>query len=552
MSSPTAISALQQIQDQLDQLSGVHGNPALLHGLISAALKVPAPAGDVKAADARANTYLAATATTDGVIGDLSNVVRSALPAAWRGAGAESAAQALQAVALQGATIRDGFDDGHRTLSTWVGHLKDAQKRDGQGRSQLNDALGLLPPLQAIYMPRFSSIATSKLPEALGAAISGCKDLVAAAQLSDSAAQDAIKALNQSAGSARARQIGTTNVDPLTAVTLAYADPKVLDSTAMTRGSLKLDAMSAADRAAFEKLLSGAQSPTEAEYLWKALAADYSAADITSFDKVIHPHGNDLAWLDKHLNPNIGDPNTTPGAAHSRILSYDGVRWYPAGPGTSGAYEYYSQGGYGDCVAASVTVASLSRDPVRMLGVTTGLGPAAVTGGKDDSSAAVHARLQNLYLQNYADGQKADGAKVFDTTKGIGGPGQSALDTKMLTPSTGSTYQLQPLNDAAARAAALPSVHAAAEIGKPVPIGVEGQVTTVDHSIRSHPEFDTETAYHQMVVVGASGDELEIYNPWGNTTWVTDQQFIDGQIGAATSDSPGGGLPTPDEVHIPH
>lgn len=324
----------------------------------------------------------------------------------------------------------------------------------------------------------------------------------------------------------------------------------------MARASQQLATMSPADRAAFEKLVGDAQSPEEAAYLWKALAAGYNTSQIAAFDQVIHPFGNDLPWLTKHLNPQVHSGNSTPGSDNRKVLSYDGVEWMPEKPGANVGYNFYGQGNYNDCVAASTVVAKLSADPVQMLGVTTGQGPAAVAGGPvgDDSLGAVHNRLQNLYLHNYDVGQTADGVAHPNTTNGIGTKGQAALDGSLLSPATGSTYQIQSLDDPAARQAALPGIQAAASAGKPVPVDVYGTELVVDRSIPHHmPEIYSQTAAHQMVIVGAHDDKLEVYNPWGYTQWITTQQFVDGQMGALTSGdgSPDGGMPTPYEVQVP-
>jgi hypothetical protein len=39
---------------------------------------------------------------------------------------------------------------------------------------------------------------------------------------------------------------------------------------------------------------------------------------------------------------------------------------------------------------------------------------------------------------------------------------------------------------------------------------------------------------HQVVIVGQSGDKFEVYNPEGNTGWVTTQQFASNQLGGLT------------------
>lgn len=562
MSSDRA-AALQLVLDQLDQLSGAYCTPSHLKGLIKAALLVPAPEGSPGTIDNQAATYKTAEDTTRSAGMDLMHVVSSALPTAWRGAAAETAGQALGSVAFQGMSIISGFAGGHKALTTWAGKLREAQKRDGDGRKQLNEANDLvksLPPAN----PRFGPLRPQGLMQALGQAKSGCRDMLTAANLAHDAADDAIKALKQSALAARARQITAPGVDPLSAVSLAYTgdgaatgtDPGILSPTAMARASQQLATMSPADRAAFEKLVADAQSPQEAAYLWKALGAGYNISQLAAFDQVIHPFGNDLPWLTKHLNPEVHNNNTTPGSMNQKVLSYDGVELAPEEPGANVRFYLYGQGNYNDCVAASTVVAKLSADPVQMLGVTTGQGPAAVAGDAvgNDSLGAVHNRLQNLYLHNYDVGQTADGVAHPNTTNGIAAKGQAALDGSLLSPATGSTYQIQSLDDPAARQAALPGIQAAASAGKPVPVDVYGQEQVVDRSIPHHrPEMYSQRVNHQMVIVGAHDDKLEIYNPWGYTQWVTTQQFVDGQLGALTSadGSPDGGLPNPYEVQVP-
>ncbi|HTC68505.1 MAG TPA: hypothetical protein VK662_02965, partial [Acidothermaceae bacterium] len=122
----------------------------------------------------------------------------------------------------------------------------------------------------------------------------------------------------------------------------------------------------------------------------------------------------------------------------------------------------------------------------------------------------------------------------------IGPNGAIALDDKLLTPVTGSTYQYQPLNDTADRQAALPKIEAALEAGRPVPIDVESSSGSEEH---------------QMVIEDyqAQNNELEIYNPWGYTQWVTTQQFVDAQLGAVTEidGQPRGGIPDPFGVQLP-
>ncbi|MCL6670912.1 hypothetical protein [Streptomyces panaciradicis] len=50
-----------------------------------------------------------------------------------------------------------------------------------------------------------------------------------------------------------------------------------------------------------------------------------------------------------------------------------------------------------------------------------------------------------------------------------------------------------------------------------------------------------------MMVIGQEGDMLEIYNPWGQTTWVSEDDFVNGHMDKA-SDSR---MPDAYAVHLP-
>ena len=50
-----------------------------------------------------------------------------------------------------------------------------------------------------------------------------------------------------------------------------------------------------------------------------------------------------------------------------------------------------------------------------------------------------------------------------------------------------------------------------------------------------------------MMIIGHQGDQLEIYNPWGYSYWVSESSFTDGQINNVDSAIPG----TPVSVRLP-
>jgi hypothetical protein len=511
--------ALVQIETARDLLTIVAG--------IDAALAVKPPAGNPDIIATQADTYRDVANMCDQVRSDMFTVNESSLPASWRGEAAESAAYAVESLGTQAEAAQEAFGAGSQALATWADQLRTAQFQDAQGREQLENAKTQLQSDALIFNP---------LSPAGREAVSGCHDCWAAASLAADAAADASTALGRWPDQARAQQIRVPGVDALTAVTLAYnaGIPSALSPIAATMASKYLNAMSPADRAAFEKLVAQASSVAEAGYLWKGASAGYSLGQLESFDAVIH--GKDDVWLWRHLDPEIvdwqvGQPPPPSGPLHVP----------PA----------FDQGNKPYCLADSTAMARLAADPVLMLGVTTGKGPAAVGGAKvgDDSQAAIAARAQTLFSQSdtyYR--QHIDRPNIPDQALPPGWPrGAIALDDQQLTPVTGSTYQFQPLDNMADRQAALPKIEAAAEAGKPVPIDVDIPDGTAAHWIYG-------SAAHQMVVEDYRDGELEIYNPWGFTQWVPAQKFVDGQLGAVTDTSVGGplgGIPHPYGVQLP-
>ena len=86
------------------------------------------------------------------------------------------------------------------------------------------------------------------------------------------------------------------------------------------------------------------------------------------------------------------------------------------------------------------------------------------------------------------------------------------------------------MNDADARYNTIPQIEKAVDNGYPVPISTQGGGEG-----------------HQMMIIGHTGNQLEIYNPWGYTYWVSEDSFSSGDIAAGTQGLPG----TPVSVRLP-
>lgn len=536
----STLSDLQAAQNTLKGLANDPGvDPMELTIAIKAALAPAAPGGNPGDVRAQAQACRSAAQGCGTVSSDIGKVTDSSLPAVWRGQAAENAAQAIQSLGAEISATETALGQTADALDSWADDLSWAQQQDQQGRGELETALGLVT----------GCALTSGQPErqALPPALSGIAARVAGAQHLADAAPATATLLKQYAEAARAQQITAADLDPLSAVVLANAaDPgleagdagqgDILSPTALALASQRLNAMSAADQAAFEQLLSGAKSPQEAAYIWKALAAGNNLSQVRAFDAVIHGHGDDTLWLAEHLTPDLNNPNTvTSGADWASYQGQVGAQYDVQG------WDLYDQGNVSDCVAASTVIAQAKMDPVLMLQLTTGYGQPS--GSKpapgDDSGAAFNQRLQQIYKQQYGAGQSADGfwANLFGHGPGIGGSGENYLANKDLDGATGGSYHYQGLSDASSRQAVLPQIQSTLDSGKPVPFDVTGS-----------------GGGHQMLIIAHNGNRLGVYNPWGFTEWVTESQFVNGQLGALTGPGVGGSvsdeMPTADGVEL--
>jgi hypothetical protein len=140
------------------------------------------------------------------------------------------------------------FKGGADALNAFAEQLAQAQKADEQGIELLRQAR------DAALSPDESGI---KWFEIRHQAALGCRQRLGAANLRDHAATDVVSALNQIAAKARARQINSPGIDPLSSIVLAYADDVgsarnllkiILTPTALARASQLLNNMSKADR----------------------------------------------------------------------------------------------------------------------------------------------------------------------------------------------------------------------------------------------------------------------------------------------------------------
>jgi hypothetical protein len=523
----SALSELQGCQSTLDSAWSFVAAP-LLAATIDSALGVPAPDGSPAAISAQGGAYLTSAASCWQVAERLDDVARNKLPAAWRGDVAETASQAVGALSDDATTAGNVLSRAGKALQAWADNLRTAQHDDGSGRDLLRSAKSRLGPLGGFLSSLIEFGDPADFVIAVEEARAGIASMVSAAALAQNSGEATAGVLTYLADQARAERAESSGMDPLDAVVLADQQiaasdggGDILTAAEMTRASQLMSELSPAQAQEFEGLLASAKSPEEAAYLMKALAAGNSLAVIERFDALIHPYGNDLAWLSQHLSPDLASG------------TYDGVsfyHWPNLKPGYG--YDTYSQGGVNDCVAASTVVALANLDPVFMLKLTTGNQPGAPG---SDSLTAFENRLHQVYISSYQTGQRADGDPgVYPKVDGgLGSTGENVLANSDLGTATGTPYHYVSLNGSGDNQAALSQVEKTVDSGQPVPI----DVTNGNDS-------------HQMVIIASNGSQLEIYNPWGYSMWVTNQQFVSNQLGALTNSQPPG-MPTAFGLELP-
>ena len=507
-------AAIQDADSKNDLISEIRG-----------ALEVLAPMGDPETIEDAATAYRkAADHVDEDVIRRLTEVEKDRLPNSWTGTTAFTATDAVGAARRAADQMCVAFRGGAAALFRLSSAVADARKQDEQGRSQLREALSILGSEDGF----FDSWVENDEEEAAknrakSFAKEGSTSMHAAAVAVDDAARAAARDLNKLASEARSGHIdarGMSAVDKLMladATTVSEQDPareqnEILTAGDLERSSDRLNRMSPSDRAEFDRMLAQSRSPEERAYLTKALAAGHDMDDIRTFREKIHGHGDDEAWLRDHLTPVVAPGDTT--NSKTENAGFMGQGWTQGGDGTEGT-----------CVASSTVTARAMVDPVYALGLTGG------ESGQENDPEAFRDRLvdEQHRVHDEGDGGYSGWFGTGDP-EGMDTDGQSEIIDKEISPHTGAEYDFRDVGSADARRDALPEIEQAVAEGRPVPVNVKG-----------------DDSAHAMMIVGQEGDMLQIYNPWGTTTWVSEDDFVNGGMAKASDNR----LPDTYEVHIP-
>ncbi|WBP92045.1 cysteine peptidase family C39 domain-containing protein [Kitasatospora cathayae] len=231
--------------------------------------------------------------------------------------------------------------------------------------------------------------------------------------------------------------------------------------------------------------------------MMKALAAGHSYDEIKAFDDQIHAHGDDPRWLTERIAP----------------VQLEAVSSQTAGTGYKGVG--WDQGMHDTCVAASTVTARAMVDPLFAFQLTTGGHP---DDPAYDNGPASKERWEKETNRVY------DTRSVMHLWKGgmWDWESQDVADDE-IAKHTGADYHTVDLDSRDKRQNALAEIEQKIDEGKPVPLSVHGGTLFDPHG-------------HQMMIIGHRGDQLEIYNPWGYTVWVSESDFINNHMQGASDD----------------
>jgi hypothetical protein len=332
----------------------------------------------------------------------------------------------------------------------------------------------------------------------------GIDDRAKAAREIRDTAERTEKVLRDLALAARLSHLSGSGLDPLSELLISdaggggSADELILTPHMADRAREAIDRLSDADRQRLDKLLSEAKSPEERAYILKALAAGYNMNDVQRFDILIHAHGDDPMWLHDKLAPmdvTDYDPLGDAGNTHSNTTT-QGHQW--------------TQGNYPTCVASSNVMARAQVDPIYALQLTTGGHPGDPA---YDNPDAFSQRLRNEQARVYDDGRSWWQDAPLIGSDGMTSGQSEDIANENIAPRTGVEYENHDMDDDDERRDALRKAEQAVDQGIPVPFAARD-----------------DDGGHEMLIVGHDGDMVQIYNPWGYTVWVSEDDFVNGHL----------------------
>jgi hypothetical protein len=509
----TSLERLEALEKKIKSEYGFWGVSGLRQA-VQEALGEPPPKGRPDDVRMHAAMLRERSQTGDEARSSLHEHVNDRLPDVWTGTAAMSAGLAATAIDDQIRRIVETFDEADATLRKLADAMDSAHPLHPAGHARLEYAAQLLAKIDDLF-----EYDGTVMQEAHHEAMAGIALLVRCARTVEEASREASRTLNELANRARAGRITSDEITDLDKLVITDAAASslgahdanlILTADASSRASASLDRLAAGDRQHFTWMLGQAQSSQEQAYLLQALAAGYSVKDLDAFDRKIHAHGGDQLWLQQHLTP-ITEA-TGPDQLHGkRPVDFGGRSW--------------TQGSDPTCVAMSTVMARAKVDPLYALQLTTGGHPDDPSYDNGDAFAhRLHDEQHNVY-----DGGRNWLQDLFGTDGMTEGQARDVANQEVAA-HTGTSYHEVSTHSAADRRDVLVEVEKTVDQGLPVTFSVRD----------GH-------GGHEMAIIGHRGGMLEVYNPWGYTVWVSEDDFVNNHMNVV-----GDGVPaTVHAVNVP-
>lgn len=503
----------QDLDDLLENLKHLHKREPLLNE-IETALKCPAPSGDPEYIAGVAHDYAKASSYIDDVHKDVRAVARVGLPSVYVGEAGSKASEVTDASAYSADQMAEKLKEAAAALRLLSIGVREAKMRHNRGLEDLRAARS--------YLGYALTSVNGEAEKAREFAQEGVRMMRSAVERAEAAGERAARELDRLSSEARAEKFDSDALSPAARITLAATaayggvrdESEILTANDLRRIANRMEKMRDVDRKGIDEMLEGAKSPQERAYVMKALAAGYYMGDVREFRDKIHPFGDDPKWLQQHLTPIVNGPGDSKAYGSQADVSFGSQRWEQQGT---------------TCVAMSTVTTHATVDPLYALELTTGGHP----GDPDfDDPEAFEERLRmeesRLYEEREWDKMNGDDAKKINNSEIAPHIGRKYADERFAYDDDGMVVQQ--------REAALPKIHDALNEGVPVPLSVEGDPTAEGYR-----------RGHSVMIIGQEGDKLQIYDPEGFTTWVSEDQFVNGKM----ADDASKGYPRANGIRLP-
>jgi hypothetical protein len=464
-------------------------NPLVLIQSLETAFQAIAqpPPGDPGRCRSLATAYRAAGGGVTPIAADARVLSTGKLPASWGGSAGAGAARVVDAAADLLDAVEPALAIAAAGLDAYAVTVEGLQRRHGDLRQRLRDIWN-----DASHIEIFGvEVAGPDLPHLNRLAQEALETLHGFSRIYEeslSAADELDGRLADCKGRARAALNVAAGNTALNAIVLADTligaldrDSAILTTAQAARVADLRGRLSELDRSKLDGLLAGATSPEERAYLMKAFAAGHSVTEIAAFDQQIR--AKTPIWLRAHLS--LVDPGTSGQTTffETVIKQFDGTT----------------------CGSTSIVIARAMTDPLYALQLTTG-------GDTDDH----HETYKQFGERLAAEEQRTHDSTNTIWPQAIGtAPWGVAGELTDHASSLGTGYDWHLVDDTNPRSVdwALNDAVRSVDDGQPVPVLIGD----------GYPR-------HYVLMVGHEGDDLIFYNPSGEVTRISEQDFRDGRM----------------------